>query len=338
MSRRQRLHVPGGTYYVVQRGSPNQPIFSRLEDYALFERLLATALRRTCARVHAYCWTPQDIHLIVQIEEISIGRLMQGLTSRYARCMHKRAGESGHFFRQRYKAVLIDAPAYLLKLMNHIHHVPVRAGLSESASAYPFSSHRAYLRIATAPWLTMHTACRLLDGCDETSDYADLMAQALAPEDVRMFERVGSNDLRIIGGAEFQASLPRHSRTYRTRTSLEQVIQTVTCSLGLDRDHVLSSSRQRDFTMARALIAWYATERGIATLSEVARRLRRDPSTLSMAITRYRASRPELFKLTALHDVVPLAQIGTRPLIHGWDNVAGHRDSSDDGDREIASS
>jgi hypothetical protein len=47
----------------------------------------------------------------------------------------------------------------------------------------------------------------------------------------------------------------------------------------------------------------------VATLSEVARYLRRDPSTLSVAVSRYRLCRPELFKLTALHDVVPLARI-----------------------------
>ena len=41
MSRRQRLHVPGGTYYVVQRGSTTRPIFSQHQDYQLFERLLA---------------------------------------------------------------------------------------------------------------------------------------------------------------------------------------------------------------------------------------------------------------------------------------------------------
>lgn len=335
MSRRQRLHVPGGTYYVVQRGSTHQPIFSRLEDYSLFERLLATALRRTGAHVHAYCWLPQEIHLIVQIEEISVGRLMQGLTSRYARSMHKRAGESGHFFRQRYKAVLIDAEAYLLKLMHYIHHAPVRAELSENPAAYPCSSHRAYMRSAVVPWLTTRTALRLFDGCDEASDYAEFMATTPAPADAEMFERIGSNDLRVIGDAEFMARLPRSSRTYRTKTSLEQVIKTVTCTLGVEREHVLSSSRQREFTLARALIAWYATERGVATLSEVARRLRRDPSTLSMAITRYRASRPELFRLSALHDVVSLAPIGAQPLIQGWENSVGARDSSDDGDRDV---
>ena len=73
MSRRQRLHVAGGTYYVVQHGNMHHPLFSQPDDYVLFERLLATSLRRTNARVHGYCWTPQAIHLILQIDEISVG-------------------------------------------------------------------------------------------------------------------------------------------------------------------------------------------------------------------------------------------------------------------------
>ena len=39
MSRRSRLHVPGGLYYVVQRGNARQPIFSDASDYATFEQL-----------------------------------------------------------------------------------------------------------------------------------------------------------------------------------------------------------------------------------------------------------------------------------------------------------
>ena len=58
------------------------------------------------------------------------------------------------------------------------------------------------------------------------------------------------------------------------QASLDQIIHTVTCRMGVERDLVLSNSRQREFTLVRALIAWYATERGVATLSEVARCLR----------------------------------------------------------------
>lgn len=306
MSRRQRLHVPGGTYYIVQHGRPRQPIFSQPEDYALLERLLALTLKRTGARVLAYCWTPHAIHLTLQIDDISVGRFMQGVTSRYARSVHQQAGDSGHFFRQRYKAVLIDPDAYLLKLLHYIHHIPVFAGLAADVGDYTLSSHNAYLGRLVVPWLTTRTALRLIDNCDGAATYATLMSQAPTPQDLDLFRRCGTNDLGVIGSPEFLANLPRHPPTYRTRTSLDQIIHTVTCRLGVEREHVLSSSRQRELALARAVIAWYATERRIATLTEVARRLNRDPSTLSVAVNRYRVCRPELFKLTALHDVVPI--------------------------------
>jgi putative transposase len=330
MSRRQRLHVSGGTYYVVQHGNAHHPIFSQPEDYALFERLLATTLRRTNARVHGYCWTPHAIHMIVQIDEISLGRIMQGLTSRYARSMHRRIGESGHFFRQRYKAVLIDPKEYLLKLLHYLHHLPVLGGLAQSPDAAEYTSHASYSRQSATPWLTTRTAHRLLELKDDGTDYDAFMVRCPEPEDVVLFERVGSNDLRVIGSPEFLDNLPRNSRTYRSKTSLDQIIHTVTCRMGVERDLVLSNSRQREFTLVRALIAWYATERGVATLSEVARCLRRDPSTLSMAISRYRARRPELFKITAMHDIAPLVPIGGNIKIHYWNSTADVRDLEDE--------
>lgn len=305
MSTRQRLHVPGGTYYVVQRGSAHLPIFSQPEDYSVFERLLAATLHRTGARVHAYCWMPQSIHLVVQIGEIPVGEVMKGLTSRYALCMRERVGEFGPLFKHRYKALLIDPDTYLLKLIHHIHHLPVLAELAPDLGTYPFTSHSAYMRVSTVLWLTTQTAFRLLDGCDETSDYAESM-NGPAPPDVHLFENVGSADLRVIGRPAFLASLPRHSRPYRSKVSLDQIILTITSMLGVERERVLSSSRKHELVLARALIAWYATERHVASLKEVARRLGRHPSTLSGEISGYRLRRPKLFDLTAIHDVVPL--------------------------------
>lgn len=305
MSRRQRLHVPGGTYYIVQQGSTHQPVFSQPGDYQLFERLLAAALNRTDSRLHAYCWTPSAIHMVVQIDEISVGRFMQGLTGRYARNIHQRDGASGHFFQQRYKALLVDADEYLLKLIHYVHYLPVLAGLAPDPGAFQHSSHGAYRGTADSAWLTTKTALHSLQE-DAARVYEELMSAPPSAHDIKLFERGGQNDLRVIGGQEFLANLPRRSRTYRSKITLEQIIYTVTSALGVEREHVLSASRKRDLAMARALIAWFATERHVATLSEVARQLRRDPSTLSVAISRYRVCRPELFKLTALHYMVPL--------------------------------
>ena len=330
MSRRQRLHAPGGMYYVVQHGGFHRPIFSRSEDYSLFERLLATALRRTDSRVHAYCWTPDALHLILQISEISVGRFMQGLTSRYARSMQKRAGESGHFFRQRYRALLIDPAVYLPPLIRYLHYTPVLGGFAQRPDDWSHSSHAAYQHACLIPWLTTRTALRVLHERDPAGGYADLMSSAPTAAEVRLFVHGGPTDARVIGGPEFLATLPRRARPYRTTASLEQIIQTVTCRLGVDRERVLSSSRERELTLARAVIGWYATERRVATLSEVARRLRRDPSTLSVAISRYRICRPELFQLTAMHDVGPLIPR------ESWDVTAALAQPPQDGDRKTA--
>ena len=85
MSRRSRLHVPGGVYYVVQRSNARQPIFTEEADYATFERLLSTMLVRCRVRAHAYCWETDAIHLVLQISDMPVGRLMQRLSSQYAR-------------------------------------------------------------------------------------------------------------------------------------------------------------------------------------------------------------------------------------------------------------
>ncbi len=307
MSRPPRIHVPGGTYYLVQSGGAGHMIFNSPEDYAFLEQLVPAALRRNRAIAYAYCWTPDAIHLVVRAGETPIGRMMQGLTSRYARQMHRRDGGSGHFFRTRYQASLVDADAYLLKLIQYVHHIPVLSGLAEHPDEYAYSSHRAYVGATETPWVNTRAVMAAL-GADEDSraTYDEIIASCPDIRDIDVFRNGGSTASRIIGGQDFHAGLPRHLRQYRSKISLEQIIGAVTQALGVDREHVMSSSRRRDLALARALIAWFAIERRVATLTEVARRLNRDPSTLSVAISRYSVSRRDLFRLNSLHYLTPL--------------------------------
>lgn len=307
MSRPPRIHVPGGTYYLVQSGGAGHTIFSSPEDYAFLEQLVPAALRRNRATAYAYCWTPDAIHLVVRAGETPIGRMMQGLTSRYARQMHRRDGGSGHFFRTRYQASLVDADEYLLKLIQYVHRIPVSTGLARSPGEYAYSSHRAYVGNADTPWISVRAAMAAFSADeDSASTFEELIARCPEERDIELFRNGGTTASRIIGGPDFVASLPRHLRKYRSKISLEQIISAVTQALGVDREHVMSSSRRRDLALARALIAWFAIERRVATLTEVARRLNRDPSTLSVAISRYSVSRRDLFRLNSLHYLTPL--------------------------------
>lgn len=80
--------------------------------------------------------------------------------------------------------------------------------------------------------------------------------------------------------------------------SIDHLIDGVARILEVARADMLSASRRRRLSLARALVTWHATHSRIATLSEVARRLDRDPSTLLAAVERYRVQRPDLFTET----------------------------------------
>ena len=308
MSRRSRLHVPGGLYYVVQRGNARQPIFTDASDYATFEQLLAAMVVRCRTRVHAFYWTKDAIHFAVQIADLPVGRLMQRLTSQYARKVHRKHGESGHLFQQRYHALLVDPDTYLMRLIRYIHLMPLRAGTVKEPGEYTLSSHNAYLGVTSVPWLSTGLAMRMLAPRleDARNEYRRFMSEASDQADDDLFDKGCQDDPRVLGDRAFMQVVPRHLRTYRSTHSLDQVIDTVSNKLGLERTEVLSRSRQRRLALARALITWYATERGIATLAEVARRLERDPSTLFVAVERYRTLRPDLFNIGSLHDSGPL--------------------------------
>src|SRR5262245_30744595 len=152
MSRRRRVHVDGGTYYVVQQGSVTQPVFGARDDYAEFVRILASTISQAHASLHAYACLPLSMHLVVQVDRIPVGRFMQRLTSRYGRAVHRRTRDTGHFFKQRYRAVLIEPEKYLPRLVRYMH------GLA----AADCSSRDAYIGIVKLPWLTTRATLRLL--------------------------------------------------------------------------------------------------------------------------------------------------------------------------------
>ena len=66
MARRLRLHVPGGFYHVTLRGNHRQPIFFSAADRELLDRIVGDAVARSGARIHAYCWMTNHVHMVIQ--------------------------------------------------------------------------------------------------------------------------------------------------------------------------------------------------------------------------------------------------------------------------------
>ena len=142
--------VPGGYYHVTLRGNHRQDIFRDPADRSTLDAIARGASERTGARVIAYCWMTNHIHLVVQVDRQPLGRLMQLIGSKYARYLQRRCGTTGHLFERRYHAVSWSPGEHqLLHVVRYVHFNPVRAGLVAAAGRLPVVQSP----LLSGPWL-----------------------------------------------------------------------------------------------------------------------------------------------------------------------------------------
>jgi hypothetical protein len=82
-------------------------------------------------------------HLLIETPEPNLSMTMQWLNVSYAAYFNRKQNRSGHLFQGRFKAILIDADAYLNHLSRYIHLNPVRAGIVNTPGKYRWSSYAA---------------------------------------------------------------------------------------------------------------------------------------------------------------------------------------------------
>lgn len=279
MPRSPRLHVSGGLYHVVLRGNHQQRIFDRDTDYYAFEELLARALTRYDARVHAYCWMTNHVHLAAQVGDARLGRLMQAVSSVYARRKQRRIPTTGHFFERRYHATLVDSDAYWLALVRYIHRNPVEAGMVSDPADYPWSSHRCYLGQSRRDWLTVGPTLAMFGNAnDAIALYNRFVAGADCDE--------ASQPSVVVSAADLLLSFEFRDARQADLRSLERIVLEVAAELNVDHTLLESPNRDPKLVRARLEIARRALAAGSASLTAVAARLGRSPSTLCEQLKR----------------------------------------------------
>ncbi len=85
-------------------------------------------------------------HLLVRTPNPDLARGMQRLNACYAQHFNRRHGETGHRFERRYHSVPIGSDAHALELVRYLALNPVRAGASQDAASWPWSSYAAIIR------------------------------------------------------------------------------------------------------------------------------------------------------------------------------------------------
>jgi len=288
------LHVPGGVYHVILRGNHRQAIFTEPSDRQMLDALVAETLERFDARAHAYCWMTNHMHLALQVADAPLGPIVRRIAGVYARRIQQRLPTTGHLFERRYRSVLVDADTHLLRLVRYIHLNPLRAGLVADPVDYPWSGHRAYLGLTSIPWLTTDFTLRLL-GTNRSSArraYARLISAGGDPDDSAQFSRGMPGDTRVLGDdgflARVTATRKRVPLTRPSRPTLEQLIDAAAKEAGCTVEALASASKTRAVADARCRVTERALAAGVASISEIARRLNRSHSSLIEALQRRR--------------------------------------------------
>ena len=158
MARPLRIDYPDTFYHILSRGNEKRPIYYEPEDYLKFLELLGKTAEKFHVKIHAYVLMENHYHLLIRTRQGNLSRAIQWLGVSYTGWFNRRHKRSGHLFQGRFKSFLIEDDRYFTAMCYYIHGNPVRAGIVEEVTAYPWSSGRAYANKGAGPqWLTTET-------------------------------------------------------------------------------------------------------------------------------------------------------------------------------------
>ena len=162
MARPLRIEFPGALYHITSRGNARAAIAVDQIDRLKFLELLAQCVDRYAWLCHAYCLMGNHYHLVIETAEPTLSRGMRHLNGNYTQAFNSRHGRVGHIFQGRFKAILVQAESYLLEISRYVVLNPVRAGMTQKAEEWPWSSYRATGGLADRPdWLHTDTLLSL---------------------------------------------------------------------------------------------------------------------------------------------------------------------------------
>jgi len=206
MSRQPRFVLPGQPQHVIQRGNNRDVIFVADEDYQFYlEKLAAACLRFEC-ELHAYVLMTNHVHLLMTpLTAQSISKVMQSLGRYYVQYFNYQYKRTGTLWEGRYKSTLLDSETYLLTCYRYIEINPVRAGMVDHPSDYPWSSYAYNAAGKVDPMISPHALYLHLGENDDARqrNYRALFDAHLEPRELDEI-RNATNKSWVLGSDRFK--------------------------------------------------------------------------------------------------------------------------------------
>ncbi len=244
----------------------------------LFLALLGELQERFGIETHAYCPMDNHYHLLLHTPKGQLRRGRRHLNGLYTQHFNRCEQRDGALFRERYKAILVEADTSLLQVSRYMHRNPLEAGLIETLDAYRWSSYAAYIGAVTPePWLQCDRVLAMAGGCPK--QYRVFVEQTGEQEVDRFYTRPYLK--AILGGDAFVAQATQDidachvevadARRLQVPPTVAQIVSAVATSYGVKPQVLTSGCRPHgELTTARNLAMRLCQVHSGLTLSEIA--------------------------------------------------------------------
>jgi putative transposase len=186
------------------RGNNKMPIFLDDLDRARFLEMLEAIVSTYEIDLWLFCLMENHYHLVFRTRRPNLSLAVGCLNGRYARWWNKRHHRVGHMFQGRFKAQIVEASVYLVRLCRYVLLNPVRAGLCSHPAQWPWSSYRMLAGTTSSGGVDVESLLRQVDGEDPEIARARLLdfVEPDADPEIGAFIR---SDRRVIGTHAYAA-------------------------------------------------------------------------------------------------------------------------------------
>ena len=298
VARKPRIEIAGGLYHLITRGNNRKRIFQSPDDHLKFLRLLERQKAKQPFYVYAYCLMPNHVHLLAEMRDDPISRVMHGLLTAYSQYHNRKYRQMGHLFQGRYKAILCQSDRYLAELVRYIHLNPVRAKMVARPEDYEYSGHRAYLGTDRSGLLDTEPVLRHFGAQKKraVAHYTQFVNAALDQQSQQHY--YVSAEGRMLGDEEFLDQVKHRIGDYLgnrdkqvRKLNLKAILKAAERASGLKRSDFCTNGKSRKLVMIKEAIIVLGYQHGVSN-RELAKALSLDPSAVSKRREAFR-TRPE---------------------------------------------
>ncbi len=270
VGRNLRPYATNTVYHVTARGNNRDKLFLSDKDREAYLRLWRKYSRELEFDVYAYVLMTNHVHWLVRTGRVPISDVIHSIHSVYARIFNQTHERVGHVFQGRFNSQVCQDESYLLSLCRYIHRNPLKAGLVENLSEYPWSSY--------------------LDLCGKRDDFLvnrefwlGYFNEPIAKELNELLEE-SAEGYELVFSIKQTPSSSKKNETNEKRPGLDELAGVITGRLYTTIEEIQGESRIQSCVRARKQLIVEAVRVHAYKRSEVARYLKKDRSLVTKVL------------------------------------------------------